>query len=125
MYAIRERTLWAVKQLAGGFGDTWVSVRVVPFLHILSASPRFSKRMTALNVIKGLAALIEQQETLEMLRTMAGDPVPNVKFGVARTCIELRGYFTDPAQARCIVAPLREDPDFDVRHFANEAFAAL
>lgn len=69
----------------------------------------------------------KESATKLMLTTVVGlaaDPVPNVKFNVAKTLMRV-GQWLDTAsiqqQVKPVLDKLKQDPDSDVQYFAVEA----
>jgi len=58
------------------------------------------------------------------MQQLSTDPVPNVRFNVAKTLQKISGVFDHKfmtAEVKPLLAHLAEDKEFDVRFFAGEA----
>jgi len=67
-------------------------------------------------------------EILPMVLEMASDPVPNIRFNVAKalsTMVPICGNSVGEIQVRPVLSVLIEDPDRDVRFYAEKALLAL
>ena len=63
---------------------------------------------------------------LPTVLNLAGDPVPNVRFNIAKCLAIIGPKLNTPCQTSQVkpcVNKLSDDSDFDVRYFASEASA--
>lgn len=71
-----------------------------------------------------------RDHVLQVLLTLIADPIPNIRFNVAKSLEVMATTINTTAEGRDIsekrIAPavdtLRRDADADVRYFANKAF---
>ena len=155
MYAIREQCCKNVKVLAEAFGDKWIEHHCIPHMVQLASDTGYLKRLTCLFTINELAQVMDKKTTtarlLPILKQLAKDEVPNVRFNTAKSFKKVRQYRTgghvnvcidfmwifvslsqvlylDEEDRECVVAiaetlaTLRADSDPDVKFFAEEAF---
>jgi serine/threonine-protein phosphatase 2A regulatory subunit A len=65
---------------------------------------------------------------LPLVLRMASDPVPNIRFNVAKTLqtmAQIVGPEIAEARIRSVLNKLAEDTDHDVKYFANQALLSL
>ncbi len=128
VFAVREAVLEVLAQLATNFGSQWISELAMPFIRRLSEHAIFAKRMTALVALTKLHKVLNPQDMLDVLVRMTKDPVPNIKFNVAKA-LKLVGAQCSAGTRQLHFLPLLQklkvDSDFDVRFFAEEAMREL
>ena len=69
---------------------------------------------------------ITERLMLPTVLNLAGDPVPNVRFNIAKCLAIIGPKLNTPCQTSQVkpcVNKLSDDSDFDVRYFASEASA--
>jgi serine/threonine-protein phosphatase 2A regulatory subunit A len=90
-------------------------------------NPHYLYRMTILQAISLLApvmgAEITCQKLLPVVINSSKDRVPNIKFNVAKVLQSLVPILDQSTVKPCLVE-LSEDPDVDVRYYANQALQA-
>jgi len=98
----------------------------------LATQTNYLQRLTCLFCIRVLAevcgAAVTVQHLLPTIIKMSQDPVPNVRFNVAKTLEKIGHIFDQKTLAsdiQPILAKLTEDGEYDVRYFADEAKQTL
>uniref|UniRef100_A0A914DWS0 Phosphatase PP2A regulatory subunit A/Splicing factor 3B subunit 1-like HEAT repeat domain-containing protein n=1 Tax=Acrobeloides nanus TaxID=290746 RepID=A0A914DWS0_9BILA len=132
VFAIREAATNILKRLTKKFGADWCLKFVFPSLQSLSDSPNYLRRLTCLIGVNAMAEVIDKESTIRefvlILIKLAEDPVPNIRFNVAKNFKKI-GKFFEPEQRKEMILPILDklitDQDFDVRFFSEEAKAEL
>ena len=114
------------------FGAEWARSRLIPEVLNTPTNPNYLFRMTSLSTITALATTVGNDLLLDtmlpIVLQMGTDPVPNIRFNVAKTLqllLPLRdATFTQQRVKPCLQS-LLEDADQDVRFFAGQALAAV
>ena len=124
VFAVREATLLAVKQISGMFGESWIKNYVFPVIKMLVNSPVFMKRMTALSALNKFGELLGAKEFYGFLEVLGEDEVPNVRFNVAKTIKNLFKIFKGMNLAK-LLDKIKNDSDPDVKFFAEDALKEI
>ena len=114
------------------FGAEWARSRLIPEVLNTHTNPNYLFRMTSLSTITALATTVGNDLLLDtmlpIVLQMGTDPVPNIRFNVAKTLQLLLplldATFTQQRVKPCLQS-LLEDADQDVRFFAGQALAAV
>jgi len=125
VYAIREGAIDNVCKITQTFGVEWASANLFPAVLETHTSSNYLHRLTSLSTITRLAPIIGAQVLsslmLGIVVGMAADPVPNVRFNVAKALQSLvpllEGGLVQQGVKPCLLT-LSHDADTDVRHFA-------
>jgi serine/threonine-protein phosphatase 2A regulatory subunit A len=116
-----------LKRLAEEFGPEWAMQHIIPQVLEKINNPHYLYRMTILQAISLLApvmgAEITCQKLLPVVINSSKDRVPNIKFNVAKVLQSLVPILDQSTVKPCLVE-LSEDPDVDVRYYANQALQA-
>ena len=83
----------------------------------------FTKRMTAILILDVLREELDRASVLSILKEMAGDKVPNVRFNVAKL-LKKMSTGSNSGEIREILDSLVGDEDGDVRYYARDAIKA-
>ncbi|KAI0057522.1 ARM repeat-containing protein [Artomyces pyxidatus] len=133
VYSIREAATINLKKLTEVFGVECARSVIVPRVVNLGARPNYLYRMTTVQAIGTIAPSLDfeivRNETLEALLHLAADPIPNIRFNVAKSLeVVATTYGTTPEGKELVlqrIAPaldeLKADQDADVRYFATHA----
>ncbi|KAI0655077.1 ARM repeat-containing protein [Cubamyces menziesii] len=133
VYSIREAAAVNLKKLTEVFGVDWAKEQIVPKVVGMGQHPNYLYRMTTVQAIMtispSLTLDIVRGDILEMLLQLAGDPIPNIRFNVAKALETIATSFGDTPQGRQLVQQkivpvleaLKNDQDADVRFFASRA----
>ncbi|KAF3515131.1 hypothetical protein F2Q69_00007997 [Brassica cretica] len=132
VYSIREAAANNLKRLAEEFGSEWAMQHIVPQVLDMVNNPHYLHRMMALRAISLMAPVMGSEITcskfLPVVVEAAKDRVPNIKFNVAKLLQSLIPIVdqsvVDKTIRQCLV-DLSEDPDVDVRYFANQALHSI
>jgi serine/threonine-protein phosphatase 2A regulatory subunit A len=132
VFAIREAATNNLQKLVEKFGTDWAQQTVIPKVVALSRDQNYLHRLTCLFCINVLAeacgADITERLLLPTVLAMAGDPVANVRFNVAKTLQRISPHLPSSAmqsQVKPAIDKLNADADFDVRYYASEAALGL
>jgi len=133
VYSIREAATNNLKRLTEVFGVEWAQNNIIPKVLALYTHPNYLYRMTTLfaisvlSEVKGMKDVIHNS-MLPLVIRMADDPVPNIRFNVAKTLHTLIKHL-DPNVVQTKVQPclakLYEDKDKDVKFYAAQARSAI
>ncbi|KAJ7597048.1 armadillo-type protein [Mycena floridula] len=133
VYSIREAATVNLKKLTEVFGVDWAKVAIVPKVMGMGQHPNYLFRMTTVQAITTIAPSLTLEiivsEIIEPLLRLAADPIPNIRFNVAKSLEVLAiTYATVPnghdfVQQRIVPAleQQKNDQDADVRYFATRA----
>ncbi|CAN7079600.1 unnamed protein product [Brassica oleracea var. botrytis] len=140
VHSIREAAANNVKRLAEEFGPEWAMQHIVPQVLEMISNPHYLYRMTILRAVSLLAPVMGSEITcsklLPVVMTGAKDRqcinkiifyyhrVPNIKFNVAKVLQSLIPIVVEKT-IRPGLVELSEDPDVDVRFFANQALQSI
>lgn len=133
VFSIREAATINLKKLTDVFGVEWAKSAIIPKVLGMGEHPNYLYRMTTIFAITTMApslnAQIIRDTVLDAAIKLAEDPIPNIRFNVAK-CLETLAAVlnTDPEGQEIVgrtVMPslrkLQEDSDPDVRYFAAKA----
>ncbi|KAF1795252.1 HEAT, type 2 [Phytophthora cactorum] len=132
VYSIREAATVNLKNLTEHFGEDWARTSVVPRISTMHSNANFLHRLTSLYAMKVLCEAMTP-ETIQALLVplvveLAQDPVPNIRFNVAKT-LEVLGPKVDAEACVATVTPcltaMLQDSDVDVVFFAQRALSKL
>jgi serine/threonine-protein phosphatase 2A regulatory subunit A len=130
--SIREAAAKNLKELTALLGSEWSVQHLLPRVKAVMENPSYLRRMNAVQGIVHMATAMDvntaQLEALPILLEMACDTVPNVRFNVAkglRVVGPLFSRYVYESQIVPILTLLNDDPDRDVRYFANQTSDSL
>ncbi|KAG1825946.1 ARM repeat-containing protein [Suillus subaureus] len=133
VFSIRESATINLKKLTEVFGVDWAKVQIVPKVMGMGQHPNYLYRMTTVQAITTIAPslnlAIVQAEIIGPLLQLAEDPIPNIRFNVAKSLEILATTYGNTTEGREFVrksiVPVLEqqktDSDADVRYFAARA----
>lgn len=155
VYSIREAATENLKKLTEVFGVEWARQTIIPKVMAMGEQTNYLYRMTTCFAITTLAPAVNiqviQESILPMIDKLVNDPIPNIRFNVAKSYEILIGVLKQlpdegtikDAQANGNVGvpsakalelisknivpnlmKLQQDGDLDVRYFAMVAAAA-
>jgi serine/threonine-protein phosphatase 2A regulatory subunit A len=137
VFSIREAATVNLKKLTDVFGVDWAKVAIVPKVMGMGAHPNYLFRMTTVQAITVIAPSLTleiiQSEVINPLLELAKDPIPNIRFNVAKSLEVMAVSFGNTPQGRAFiqewVMPALEqqknDVDADVRYFASKALSKV
>ncbi|KAG5648000.1 hypothetical protein DXG03_007034 [Asterophora parasitica] len=133
VYSIREAATVNLKKLTEVFGVEWAKVAIVPKVMGMGQHPNYLFRMTTVQAITtitpSLNLEIVRADVIGPLLILAGDPIPNIRFNVAKSLEILATTFNTSKEGhefieQQVVPALvqqKNDSDADVRYFATRA----
>ncbi|KAJ3894953.1 Ser/Thr protein phosphatase 2A regulatory subunit A [Lentinula edodes] len=133
VYSIREAAIVNLKNLTDVFGVDWSRSAIVPKVMGMGQHPNYLFRMTTVQAITiimpSLNLDIVRSEIIESLLQLASDPIPNIRFNVAKSLEVLLSAYGNTPEGEAFVhqriLPVLEqqknDQDADVRYFAARA----
>ena len=133
VHSIRVAATNNLRRLTELFGLDWAQAFIIPRVAAIYGDANYWQRMTALYAVQVLADALHselvQEEVLPALLTMASDPVPNIRFNVAKT-LEKLAPRVGPEVVSAEIAPclshlVETDADRDVKYFARCALRTI
>ncbi|KAN0064323.1 protein phosphatase 2A structural subunit [Thecaphora frezii] len=133
VFSIREAATVNLKKLTDVFGIEWAKQTIIPKVLQMGTHPNYLYRMTTIFAITTMAPSLNtvaiKDSVLETVVPMVEDPIPNIRFNVAKAFEVLASVLTQTTEGRHVVESrivpalekLREDSDADVRFFAQKA----
>ena len=119
-----------LSKLTEVFGVEWSAQNIVPKVMLLYGHSNYLFRLTALASVQALASVhgkeVLRNDMLPLVIRATQDPVPNIRFNVAKTLRSLAGKLDVDdvqSQVRPALATLAGDNDIDVKYFATEALS--
>ncbi|KAK9321343.1 armadillo-type protein [Lipomyces orientalis] len=89
VYSIRDAATENLKNLTKVFGVAWSKATIIPKVIEAGANPNYLYRMTACVAATTLAPVVTidviKDDLLPFLNNLVGDPIPNIRFSVARS----------------------------------------
>lgn len=157
VFSIREAATLNLKKLTEVFGVDWAKGTIIPKVMSMGTHPNYLYRMTTCFAISTLAPVVSleviQENILPVIGQLVEDPIPNIRFNVAKSYgalldvlrslpadgsplangeIALLGTEPSPAALEVIqkdimpaLEKLQADEDIDVRYFSSQAAGKL
>ncbi|KAI8089836.1 armadillo-type protein [Halteromyces radiatus] len=137
VFSIRDAATTNLKQLVEIFGCDWAKTTVIPRVMTMAGNENYLYRMTTLFALSTMAVSLSPEIVKDnILPTVLGlveDPIPNVRFNVAKslevlTPILRNNPTTEPLTASKVkpaLEKLNDDADMDVRWFAEKALLTV
>lgn len=89
VYSIREAATLNLKKLAEVFGLEWAKVEIIPHIIVVSANANYLYRLTVLFAVSTLIPVVDMgtinESILPFLEKLMTDPIPNIRFSIAKT----------------------------------------
>lgn len=134
VFSIREAATINLKKLTDVFGVEWAKTAIIPKVLSMGDHSNYLYRMTTIFAITTIAPSLNppiiKETVLDAALNLANDPIPNIRFNVAK-CLEVLATVLAPTpdgqtliNQRILpaVTKLQEDADADVRYFATKAY---
>ncbi|KAF8560364.1 ARM repeat-containing protein [Imleria badia] len=133
VFSIREAATINLKKLTEVFGVEWAKVAIVPKVVGMGQHPNYLYRMTTVQAITtispSLTLPIIQTEIITPLLQLAVDPIPNIRFNVAKALEVLASSFGNSPEGKefvdqkiiTVLEQQKNDGDADVRYFSTRA----
>lgn len=131
IFAVRSAAANNLKKLTESFGEDWAKKNIVPRIVQLNNNPSYLCRMIVLRSVEVLASSskpdIVNGKLMDLVFAMAKDPVPNVRFNVAKCLQDIADHFDPPTleKAKAVLDDLAEDADADVKFFARRSIESI
>ena len=132
VFSIRDAASKNLAALTRIFGVKWCKENIIPKIASLFNHSNYLYRMTALFCVSVLSTAVDTQamreNLLPLVLRVAGDPVPNIRFNVAKSLGELASRVDKEVLDKNIKPTLENmcrDEDDDVAYFAKEALSGL
>jgi len=129
---IREAATKNIKELTGIFGTDWACEFLLPEIDDMRQNSSYLRRLTAIQACGRMAIemdpAIAQIEVLPLVLEMATDSVANIRFNVAKALKDIGSRCESNVykqQIHPVLMLLRDDPDRDVRFFADKTASKL
>jgi len=130
VHSVRYAATANLRKLTEVFGIEWAQTHVLPKILSLYSHPNYLYRMTTLHAVTVLSPAVGpdilNNVLLPLVVRMATDPVPNIRFNVAKTLQSLMALLDSTATSRVgqALEKLSQDTDQDVRFFAKKAISS-
>ncbi|KAG5519369.1 hypothetical protein PMAC_001995 [Pneumocystis sp. 'macacae'] len=136
VFSIREAAILNLRKLTEVFGVLWAKKTIIPRILSMGNHENYLYRMTTIFAIVSLAPVvgvdIVRNYILPTVNNLVDDKIPNIRFNVAKSYKVLFDILKDSpdglelfnAQIKPSLEKLSNDPDTDVRFFANMAIMA-
>lgn len=133
VYSIREAATVNLKKLTEVFGVDWAKVAIVPKVMGMGSHPNYLFRMTTVQAITTISPSLNleivRSEVIGPLLDLSKDPIPNIRFNVAKSLEVMAIAFGNSPEGRAFVRERiipalerqKSDQDADVRYFATRA----
>ncbi|KAG6884786.1 hypothetical protein C0992_005768 [Termitomyces sp. T32_za158] len=133
VYSIREAATVNLKKLTEVFGVEWARVAIVPKVMGMGQHPNYLFRMTTVQAITTITPSLDlgivRADIIGPLLVLANDPIPNIRFNVAKSLEVLAMTYKSSKEGRDLIQQQvipaleqqRNDQDADVRYFAARA----
>jgi len=133
VFSIRDAATNNLKKLTEVFGVEWAQSNIIPKVLALYTHPNYLYRMTTLFAISVLSEVPGMEEVinnsmLPLVLKMSSDPVPNIRFNVAKTLHTLIKHLdqnTIQQKVKPSLTQLYEDEDRDVKFYASQGLSAI
>ncbi|PWN18624.1 putative ser/thr protein phosphatase 2A regulatory subunit A [Microstroma glucosiphilum] len=132
VFSIREAATINLKKLTDVFGIQWARQTIIPKVLQMGVHPNYLYRMTTIFAITTMAPSLNTSaitdSVLATVLSLVEDPIPNIRFNVARAFEVLASVLSQEPQGRGVISSkiipalekLKEDSDADVRFFAGK-----
>lgn len=138
VFSIREAATQNLRRLSEVFGSEWATNTIVPKVLQMGNHPNYLYRMTTVFAITTIAPTLSpeslQGSVLQTILALVDDPIPNIRFNVAKslevlaTSLISKGGAAGEEVAKRTIVPavetLKQDADADVRYFADKALVS-
>ncbi|SOV08880.1 probable ser/thr protein phosphotase 2A regulatory subunit A [Ustilago sp. UG-2017a] len=136
VFSIREAATVNLKKLTDVFGVEWARQTIIPKVLQMGTHPNYLYRMTTIFAITTMAPSLDTPaitgDVLETVLPMVSDPIPNIRFNVAKAFEVLSSVLIKTPEGKEVITAkitpalekLKEDSDADVRFFAQKALDA-
>lgn len=131
VFSIREAATVNLMNLTEVFGVNWAKIAIVPKVMGMGQHPNYLFRMTTVQAITTITPKLTLEiilaDIIDPLLRLAADPIPNIRFNVAKALEVLAIKFgkESPSLVQQRIIPALEqqknDQDADVRYFAARA----
>ncbi|KAG8835957.1 hypothetical protein FRC17_010926, partial [Serendipita sp. 399] len=133
VFSIREAATINLKKLIDVFGVDWARSAILPRVVAMASHPNYLYRMTTIFAISAISPSLNVQvirdDILETVLRLAGDPIPNIRFNVAKTIDVIATVIVSSSDGRDVtkntlipaLQQLQADNDADVRYFSGKA----
>ncbi|KAK2958468.1 putative Serine/threonine-protein phosphatase 2A 65 kDa regulatory subunit A alpha [Blattamonas nauphoetae] len=133
VYAVREEAIANLTKIGSSFGTAWIKTSLLPFItELTKSSGSYLHRLTALSAFRAFAPLTDaatiHSTIFPAVAPLTKDPVPNVRFNAAKTIRSFILAVDQPQmkkEMQVVIERLQNDPDNDVKYFAQKALEGL
>ncbi|OMJ25757.1 Protein phosphatase PP2A regulatory subunit A [Smittium culicis] len=137
VFSIRNAATVNLKSLIEVFGVEWACKSIIPKIMAMANHPNYLYRITTIFAITTLAPTVSpiviRDLILPTVETLMNDPIPNIRFNVAKSIEALTPVLSSNSETSELVQTkvipilkkLHGDSDMDVRYFANKASISI
>jgi len=128
--AIRTAAVANIIRLTGVYGKDWAKNKVVPKLAELKKSQQYLYRQSAIRMAEALGPTLDagvvESTLVPFITSLATDPVPNVRFNVAKSLERMAAKLGDgKGEMKKCLKGMVNDADVDVTYYAKRALSAV
>eukprot|EP00698_Gefionella_okellyi_P022941 TRINITY_DN7702_c0_g1_i1.p1 TRINITY_DN7702_c0_g1~~TRINITY_DN7702_c0_g1_i1.p1 ORF type:complete len:580 (+),score=173.37 TRINITY_DN7702_c0_g1_i1:126-1865(+) len=128
VFTIRDAATNNLRKLTEVFGNSWCQGHILPRIDDLKTHPNYLHRLTSLFAAGVLTPVLPQEVVqstlLPLILRLANDPVPNIRFNVAKTLkvvIARVDALITARQIKPVLQTMSGDSDRDVSYYAVQA----
>ncbi|RUS24687.1 complex between Pp2a-specific methylesterase Pme-1 and Pp2a core enzyme [Jimgerdemannia flammicorona] len=137
VFSIRDAATGNLRKLTEVFGVEWAKQTIIPKVLAMANNPNYLYRMTTIFAITTMSPAVTPQvikdHILPTVQSLVADPIPNIRFNVAKSLETLAPLLRASADTAPLVesdvrpalTKLNEDSDNDVRFFAHRALITV
>ncbi|KAJ1924221.1 protein phosphatase 2A structural subunit [Tieghemiomyces parasiticus] len=137
VFSIREAATRNLKNLTDVFGAEWAKGTIIPKILGLANHPNYLYRMTTIfaltTIVPSVTPEVIRASILPAIESLVTDDIPNIRFNVAKSIEALAPVLQRdpelrplvPAQIVPALTTLTQDPDQDVRYYAQRALQTV
>ncbi|WVQ97622.1 hypothetical protein IAU59_004736 [Kwoniella sp. CBS 9459] len=134
VFSIREAATINLRKLTDVFGVDWARQTIIPKVLEMGDHQNYLYRMTTIFAITTMAPALNtpiiRDTVLQSALNLASDPIPNIRFNVAKCLETLAAVLAGSPDGQELISrkvvpalrKLQEDTDADVRFFATKAY---
>ena len=108
-------------------GPEWTSEKLVKNYFKLKEGQNYIQRITLLLAMaafsESLPSDVVRETFIPIMVVLSKDPVPNVRFNVAKTAYQIKKHHKKVVDVSEITNALKADKDDDVKYFTKQAMA--
>lgn len=133
VFSIRDAATQNLRKLTTVFGGEWARKSIIPKITILAQHSNYLYRMTTVFALLSITQsekctpVICRECCLPTLLLLATDPIPNIRFNVAKALGSIAESFKNAGlkwadeSIKPVLVRMRDDTDEDVKYFSGQS----